>query len=78
MHLTIAKVDETILDGEVYSATLPTGDGEMTVLGEHMPLVTTLRAGTIRVRKTREADFDEFLVTSGVLEITPEGATVLL
>lgn len=78
MQLLIAKVDETLFSGEVYSVTLPTGDGEMTILGEHMPLVTVLSGGTIRVRKDRDSQFEVFPAQSGVLEVTREGAVVLL
>lgn len=78
MQLTIAKVDETLFSGEAYSATLPTAAGEVTILGSHMPLVTVLRPGIIRVRLSREAEPQEFEVTRGVLEVTPEGAVVLL
>ncbi len=78
MNLLIAKVDETLYQGEVYSVTLPTAAGEVTILGEHMPLVTTLKEGVIRIRKERDSAFEEFVVTSGVLEVTHTGATVLL
>ena len=50
MHIVIAKVDQNLFDGEAESLTVPGSAGEMTVLGEHMPLVTTLKPGTITVR----------------------------
>src|SRR3989344_5440360 len=50
MHLVIAKIDETLYDGEVYSLTAPGVAGEMTVLGRHEPLITTLKAGALRVQ----------------------------
>ena len=78
MHLLIAKVDETVLSAEVYSVTLPTSAGELTILGGHMPLATTLKEGVIRVRMERDSAYVEFGVTKGVLEITKEGVTVLL
>ncbi len=78
MKLLIAKVDETLYQGEVYSVTLPTAAGEVTILGEHMPLATTLKEGIIRIRKEKDSAFEEFSVTKGVLEVTRDGATVLL
>jgi F-type H+-transporting ATPase subunit epsilon len=78
MILTIAKVDEILFEGDAYSVTLPTAAGEVTVLSEHMPLATTLVPGTVRVRRERDSSYEEFAVTSGVLEVTPEGATILL
>jgi F-type H+-transporting ATPase subunit epsilon len=37
-------------EGEVRSATLPTVDGEITVLARHMPLVSVLTDGEMRIR----------------------------
>jgi F0F1-type ATP synthase epsilon subunit len=78
MQLLIAKVDETLFSGEVYSVTLPSRGGEITVQGGHMPLATSLTKGVIRVRVSRESEFQEFPITSGVLEVSGDGATVLL
>jgi F-type H+-transporting ATPase subunit epsilon len=76
MHVTIAKVDENLFDGEAKSLTVPGSAGEMTILAEHMPLVTTLKAGTITVRST--GGEKSFPITGGVLEVRRDGATVIL
>ncbi len=77
MKVLIAKVDETFFDGEAESVTLPAVGGEMTVLASHMPLVTTLKEGTIVVR-TKDAPDTTFPITSGILEVRRDGATVIL
>jgi len=76
MHVVIAKVDQNLFDGEADSLTVPGSAGEMTILPEHMPLVTTLKSGTITVRG--EKGTQEFKVESGLLEIRRDGATVIL
>ncbi len=76
MHLVIAKVDQVFFDGEAVSLTVPGSQGEMTILGEHMPLITTLKAGTITVRA--EAGEQTMQIDGGVLEVNREGATVVL
>jgi F-type H+-transporting ATPase subunit epsilon len=77
MHVTIAKVDENLFDGEAVSLTVPGSDGEMTVLSHHEPFITTLKSGTITVRPDRESG-QTFSIDSGILEVNPEGATVIL
>lgn len=77
MHVVIAKVDENIFDGEAYSLTAPGVVGEMTILGEHMPLVTTLKAGELVVRN-KEGEEQRFAIEGGVLEVRRDGATVIL
>ena len=76
MKVVIAKVDENLYDGEATSLTVPGAAGEMTVLPEHMPIMTTLKQGTITVRGPEgEKTFD---IESGVLEVRRDGATVIL
>lgn len=77
MKLVIAQVNETLFSGEAKSVTLPGSEGEMTVLAEHEPLITTLKAGTIVVHETEDT-IKEFSIQSGVLEVRPDGVTVIL
>lgn len=78
MRLVIATVEKNLFTGQAYSATLPTVEGELTVMEGHMPLVVPLRSGTIRVRRERDSEYEEFPSADGVLEVTSGGAVVLL
>lgn len=77
MKVVIAKVDEVLFEGEARSLTVPGSEGEMTALPRHMPLITTLKPGVIVVRPIGE-DPREFRIESGILEINPRGAIVIL
>lgn len=76
MHVVVAKVNEVLFEGQARSLTVPGASGEMTVLGHHMPLVTTLLEGTITVRT--DAAEKQFSIQNGVLEVRRDGATVIL
>jgi F-type H+-transporting ATPase subunit epsilon len=76
MRVVIAKVNENLYDGEANSVTLPGSEGEMTVLPQHEPLMTTLKAGTITVRDNEGEK--QFKIEGGVLEVRGDGATVIL
>jgi F-type H+-transporting ATPase subunit epsilon len=78
MRVVIAKVDEVLFEGDAYSLTVPGSAGEMTVLGHHEPLITTLKAGEARVRLSTGAEPKVFAITGGVLEINTTSATVIL
>ncbi|TSC68181.1 MAG: hypothetical protein G01um101456_727 [Parcubacteria group bacterium Gr01-1014_56] len=78
MKLVIAKVDQVFYDGEAYSLTAPGRDGEMTILTDHMPLVTTLKPGELSLREHAGSEPKKFPVVSGVLEVRHDGATVIL
>ncbi len=72
--LTGVKLDQTI-----YSATIPTIDGEISVFPSHEPLVTLARSGVIAV--TFEKDGDEieyFAISGGVIEISQEKIRILV
>ncbi len=76
MKLVIAKVDQNLYDGEADSVTVPGSAGEMTVLHNHEPLITTLKKGNITVRSGGEEKV--FQVEGGVIEVRHDGATVIL
>lgn len=78
MHIVIAKVDEVLFEGEAYSLTVPGTDGEMTVLGSHEPLITTLKPGEARVHLAAGDTPQTFPISGGVLEVHSTGATVIL
>ncbi len=77
MHVVIAKVDEILFEGEASSLSVPAQAGMMTVLPEHMPLITTLKAGNVTVH-AQNGESKTVAVEGGILEIRHDGATVIL
>ena len=79
MKVVIAKVDQVYFDAEATSVTVPGSDGEMTVLGNHMPFVTTLKPGVVIVRANTLPEGQQvFEITGGVLEVHAGGTTIIL
>lgn len=76
MNVTVAKVHENLFQGEAKSLTIPTTEGELTIMPKHEALVATLKPGTITVRT--QTGEQQFVVDSGVLEVSNDQATVLL
>jgi len=74
--LTITTVTKQLFSDDVTSVTLPGAEGELTVLKNHVPLITTLVKGTITVRG--KGDNRTFPVTGGLLEVSRAGAVVLV
>ena len=77
MKLTISKIDKVLWVGDAESVTVPSTGGELTILAHHMPLITTLKAGTIIV-KQKETKPEEFQVTSGFLEVGKTETVILV
>ncbi len=77
IQITIARVDAPVFSGPVTSVTVPGSEGEMTLLADHAPLMTALRAGTITVRMVDGTE-ETFTVASGTLEVSQNQVTILL
>ena len=77
LHLIIASVAENLYDGPAVSVTLPGTDGQMTILPNHEPLISTLKSGEITVR-IPDADDKVFSIASGVLETSGTRTVILV
>lgn len=66
---------------DAYSITLPTAAGEITIYPDHEPLISVLIPGVITIRKQKNDPdqlLEHFATYGGVLEVTREGAKVLV
>lgn len=77
LTLTIARVDGPVFTGEVEAIVVPGIDGEMTILPQHVALISPLRTGTLTVVH-QGGKRDTFPVTQGTLEVSNNQATVLI
>ena len=75
--LTVAQVDKSVFEGQVTQVTCPGEAGVLTVLSHHAPLVTPLKPGELRIVDD-EGKVIVVPLTSGVLEVGSNQATVLL
>lgn len=71
----IASQDRLVFEGDVDNVLLPGSDGEMGILPNHAPLLSTLKMGIIKVRHGGEEDL--YTVTGGVVEVQPNIITIL-
>lgn len=71
----IVSQDRMVYEGDADTVVIPGVFGEMGILPNHAPLLSTLGFGVIRVR-TGE-DEEVFTVAGGLVEVQPEVVTVL-
>ncbi|OGG41821.1 hypothetical protein A2837_01245 [Candidatus Kaiserbacteria bacterium RIFCSPHIGHO2_01_FULL_46_22] len=77
LNLTIARVDMPVFDGEAISVTVPGTAGDMTLLADHTPIISPLKAGTILIKK-ENGEQESISIDSGVLEMNDNHATILI
>jgi F-type H+-transporting ATPase subunit epsilon len=75
LHLDLVSPERVLISGDVDQVDLPGAEGDMGILAEHAPLVTTLRPGIVTVY--RDGKREPIVVTGGFAEVGPGGLTVL-
>lgn len=81
IHFKLVALSGTKFDEDVYEVVLPTLDGEIGVLQDHMPLVSVATSGVIFVRrdpKDSDAKRDFFATNGGVIEVSDNTLRVLV
>lgn len=75
LRLEIVTPERTAYSEDVEMVTLPGSEGELGVFPKHVPLLTTLKPGELRVLKGGKTI--ALAVGEGFVEIKPDGVSVL-
>lgn len=76
IHFKIVTPERVLLETEADSVSLPTPQGEITVLPHHIPLVSTLDYGEIRYKKGDH--LEHFAVSGGFIEVKAGNQLIVL
>ncbi len=76
MHVNIVSAESEIYSGTVTQVFAPAEMGEVGVMPRHAPMLSTLKAGVVRVIP-QEGEEQTFFVSGGILEIQPHVVTIL-
>jgi len=74
----IVTPEGVIYDDNILKVTVPTNAGEITILPDHAPIVSVLKAGELTITKEDSAEKVELAVSTGILEIRPSGEIYIL
>jgi F-type H+-transporting ATPase subunit epsilon len=75
-HVDIVSAEQEIYSGEADMVIAPGEAGELGILPEHMPLLTRIKPGTVRILS--EGNPEEVIyVSGGMMEVQPDRVTVL-
>ncbi len=77
LKVTIASVGQQLYDDNAISVSVPGSEGEMQILANHEPFISTLQKGKIVVEDI-EGKKQEFELDGGVLEVSGNHATILV
>ena len=75
-HVDVVSAESSIFSGEAEFVALPGESGELGIYPKHTPLITRIRPGAVRIQTAGGGE--EFVfVAGGILEVQPNGVTVL-
>lgn len=77
VHVDIVSAEEQIFSGLAEFVALPGEAGELGILPGHMPLLTRIKPGAVRVKVPNQAEEELVFVAGGLLEVQPNLVTVL-
>jgi F-type H+-transporting ATPase subunit epsilon len=76
IHVDVVSAEESIFSGKATFVALPGEAGELGILPGHIPLITRIKPGAVRIEKAEGGE--EFVfVAGGILEVQPNHVTVL-
>ena len=74
--LEIITPEKIIFSDNVSNVTLPSYEGDMNILKNHISIITFLRPGIVKVQKN-DGNFEEFFVQDGTVEYFNDSLVVL-
>mgnify|MGYP001242167999 CR=1 FL=1 len=74
--LEIISPEKIIFSDEIKMATLPSYEGEMSILKKHTSIITFLRPGIIKIKK-KDENSDDFFVQDGTVEFFDDNLIIL-
>lgn len=76
LHVDIVSAEQAIYSGEAQMVIAPGESGELGILPEHIPLITRIKPGTVRIKGT-DGNEEVIYVSGGMMEVQPDVVTVL-
>lgn len=72
----LVSPERLLVSEQVESVIIPATDGEMTVMANHAPVMTTVKPGVVTVKQASGGE-QRYVVFGGFADILPEGCTLL-
>jgi len=77
IQIDVVSAEEAIYSGDAEFVVLPGVVGELGIYPRHAPLITQIRAGTVRIKVPGKAEEEMVYVQGGFLEVQPDHINVL-
>jgi F-type H+-transporting ATPase subunit epsilon len=76
LKFSIVTPERIVFEETVRQVTVPTTEGEITILPDHIPLVSVLKAGVVELKRL-DGETEIMAVSGGFLEVLPDKVVIL-
>ena len=76
LHFDLVSPERLLMSADVDQVDVPGSEGDLGILANHAPVMTTLRPGVLTIQ-THGKPGEKFFVRGGFAEVTAQGLTVL-
>ena len=77
IKIDVVSAEEAIYSGDAEFVVLPGVMGELGIYPRHAPLITQIKAGTVRIKVPGKDEEEMVYVQGGILEVQPDHINVL-
>ncbi len=77
VHVDVVSAEEMLFSGLAEVVVVPGEMGELGIYPRHAPLLTRIKAGSVRIKRPDVAEEELIYVSGGMLEVQPSVVTIL-
>ncbi|MBL8515323.1 MAG: F0F1 ATP synthase subunit epsilon [Betaproteobacteria bacterium] len=77
IQVNIVSAEEAIFEGVAEMLVAPGETGELGILPGHAPLLTRIKAGTVKIKQPGKTEDELIYVSGGMMEVQPKALTIL-
>lgn len=77
MHVDVVSAERSLFSGVVEFLVAPAAMGEVGIYPRHAPLITWIKAGSVRLKLPDRDEEELIYVSGGLLEVQPSVVTIL-
>lgn len=77
MHVDVVSAERSLFSGVVEFLVVPAAMGEVGIYPRHAPLITRIKAGSVRLKLPDRDEEELIYVSGGLLEVQPLVVTIL-
>lgn len=77
VHVDVVSAEESLFSGLAEIVIVPGQMGELGIYPRHVPLLTRIKPGSVRIKVPGQAEDELIYVSGGMLEVQPDVVTIL-